>query len=335
MLNHKGTQTIKTERLTLRRIQENDYKDMYKYTVKEEVAKYVSWTPHESIEDTKAICKMWASEYSNNDRYNWAIVYKNTVIGSIDVVKIIETTAMLGWQIDSTYWNRGIVTEAAIAVRDYLFNEIGIETIEAEYVDKNIGSGRVMQKIGMTQIPLKDSLSYSVRRIAEVDGMPIICYKLTKKDWKIKQDVTILKVEKDTDVSKELFDFIKNCSWIEVKEHLASMVENWSFTEWETIFVATVNEKIVGICSIMKTDYYPLPELYPWISSVYVKEDFRGNRISEKLIEFANQYAKEIGFDKTYIPTEFEGLYEKYGYQFIKKITNYGGGIDRLLVKEI
>ena len=105
---------------------------------------------------------MWANEYSNNDRYNWAIVYESTVIGSIDVVKIIDTTAMLGWQIDSTYWNKGIVTEAAIAIRDFLFNEIGIEAIEAKYVDKNIGSGRVMQKIGMTEIPLKDSLSYSV-----------------------------------------------------------------------------------------------------------------------------------------------------------------------------
>lgn len=334
MLNHKGTQTIQTERLTLRKIQENDYIDMYKYTVKEEVAKYVSWTPHESINDTKALCDMWIDEYKNNDRYNWAIVYDNTVIGSIDVVKIIDTTAMIGWQIDSTFWNKGIVTEAATAVRDFLFGEIGIEAIEAEYVDKNIGSGRVMQKIGMTQIPLKDSLSYSVRHIAEVDGMPIICYKLTKKDWIIK-NVKILKVEKDTDIAKELLDFIKNCSWLEIKEHLALMVENWGFTEWETIFVATVNGKIVGMCSIMKTDYYPLPELYPWISSVYLREDFRGNRISEKLIEFANHYAKEIGFYETYIPTEFEGLYEKYGYQFIKEITNYGGGIDRLLVKEI
>lgn len=183
MLNHKGTQTIQTERLTLRRIQENDYIDMYKYTVKEEVAKYVSWTPHESIEDTKAICKMWANEYSNNDRYNWAIVYESTVIGSIDVVKIIDTTAMLGWQIDSEYWNRGIMTEAATAVRDYMFSQIGIEVLEAEYAEENIGSGRVMQKIGMTKIPCKQSKTYQVRGITEVDGIPIICYKLTKEEW--------------------------------------------------------------------------------------------------------------------------------------------------------
>lgn len=68
----------------------------------------------------------------------------------------------------------------------------------------------------------------------------------------------------------------------------------------------------------MKSDYYPLPEIFPWISTLFVSEDYRGNRISGKLIDFANQYAKNIGFDKTYIPTEFIGLYEKYGYCYVK-----------------
>lgn len=184
MLNHKGTQTIYTDRLMLRKIREDDYRDMFRYTSKEEVAKYVTWSVHKSIEDTKAICKIWTDEYKNGDKYHWAIVYNNRVIGNIEIVKIIDTTAMIGWQMDSEYWNKGIMTESAKAVRDFLFGEIGIEAIEAEYVDKNIGSGRVMQKIGMTQIALKDSLSYSVRHIAEVDGMPIICYKLTKEEWK-------------------------------------------------------------------------------------------------------------------------------------------------------
>ena len=49
----------------------------------------------------------------------------------------------------------------------------------------------------------------------------------------------------------------------------------------------------------------------------------------------ANEYAKENGFDKTYIPSEHVGLYEKYGYHYLKDITNYGNGTDRLYVKEI
>ena len=96
-----------------------------------------------------------------------------------------------------------------------------------------------------------------------------------------------------------------------------------------------VDDCIVGMVTIMKSDYYPLPEIFPWISTLFVSEEYRGNRISEKLINFANQYAKEIGFDKTYIPTEYIGLYEKFGYSYVRDIVNYGNGIDRLYAKEL
>ena len=91
----------------------------------------------------------------------------------------------------------------------------------------------------------------------------------------------------------------------------------------------------MGMVSIMKTDYYPLPEIYPWVSCVFVEEDYRGHRISEKMISYANEYAKTKGFDKTYIPSEHMGLYEKYGYCYIKDIVNCGNGTDRLYVKEL
>ena len=54
-MNHIGTQEIKTERLLLRKVRKSDYKDMYKFTAKEEVARYVSWSPHKSIKKTKAL----------------------------------------------------------------------------------------------------------------------------------------------------------------------------------------------------------------------------------------------------------------------------------------
>ena len=113
------------------------------------------------------------------------------------------------------------------------------------------------------------------------------------------------------------------------------MISDRVFTDWETMFAAIVDGRIVGMASIMKTDYYPLPEIYPWISSVFVQEDMRGQRISGHLIEYANNYARKHGFDKTYIPSEHEGLYEKYGYTYVKDIVNYGNGIDHLFVKNI
>ena len=145
----------------------------------------------------------------------------------------------------------------------------------------------------------------------------------------------IKKVDKGTDLADKLICFVENFSWEDVKDYMLGVLREWAFTDWETVFVAIVDDRIVGMTSIMKTDYYPLPEIYPWISSVFVTEDYRGYRISEKLIDFANKYAKEIGFERTYIPTEFIGLYGKYSYCYIKDIVNYGNGIDRLYAKEL
>ena len=56
MLKHQGTQTLTTSRLILRRFQENDaYQMLNNWANDIRVAEFLSWNPHESIEDTKAI----------------------------------------------------------------------------------------------------------------------------------------------------------------------------------------------------------------------------------------------------------------------------------------
>ena len=148
-------------------------------------------------------------------------------------------------------------------------------------------------------------------------------------------NITIQKVDKGTKAAASLLSFVKNFSWDEVKEHTVHVIGNWEFEAWETPFVAMADGCIVGMVTIMKTDYYPLPEIYPWISTLFVSEAYRGKRISERLIEFANSYAKDLGFDKTYSPSVHVGLYERYGYSYIKDIVNYGGDTDHLYAKTL
>ena len=179
-MNNIGTQEIKTARLLLRKIKEADCYDMYKFTTKEEVAKYVSWTPHKSIDETKALCKMWKEEYKKDHTYRWAIVYNDTVIGAIDVVKLVGNSAFLGWMLDSTYWNKGIMTEAATAVRDYLFEKVQVENIYAAHITENIGSGRVMQKIGMKPVSCEEYCTACEKEQKhELNGLPLSFYKVS------------------------------------------------------------------------------------------------------------------------------------------------------------
>ena len=153
--------------------------------------------------------------------------------------------------------------------------------------------------------------------------------------WSLLEDLSIRKVDAGTALNDELLRFIENCSWNEVKAHLMDVVSNNSLTDWESFFVAMINGRIVGMVSVMKEDYYPLPEVSPWVSSVFVTEEYRGHRISGKMIAYANDYLAGFGFKQSFIPSQHVGLYEKYGYHYITEITNYGGETDHLYEKYI
>lgn len=151
--------------------------------------------------------------------------------------------------------------------------------------------------------------------------------------WRLLNDFSIQKVEKGSELADELLSFLENCSWAEVKEHMAGLVKNWEFTDWETMFAAKAEGRIIGMASVMKEDYYPLPGITPWVSSLFVSEEYRGFRVGGKLIDCANEYLRKLGFRKSFIPSNHAGLYERYGYSYVKDITNYSGRDDHLYEK--
>ena len=153
MLTHKGTQTIETMRLILRRAAPQDAEPMFRNWASDpEVTKYLTWPPHESIEVTKNLLAGWASEYARDDYYHWMIVLKETgePIGSL-LASILgrAQSAHIGYCIGKAWWHQGITSEALQAVIAYLFNEIGFHRIESMHDPNNPNSGRVMRKCGM------------------------------------------------------------------------------------------------------------------------------------------------------------------------------------------
>ncbi len=57
--------------------------------------------------------------------------------------------AELGYDLRSDYWNQGLATEAAIAVRDYAFNVLQLPRLISLIRVGNIASKRVAEKVGM------------------------------------------------------------------------------------------------------------------------------------------------------------------------------------------
>jgi [ribosomal protein S5]-alanine N-acetyltransferase len=154
LIQHKGTQSIETVRLLLRRFCKEDAEDMFDNWAKDpEVCKYLLWGPHKDVEASRSRIIQWVNQYEVGNSYVWAITLqvRNIAIGSISV-EISNDSSMsceVGYCIGKAYWSRGIMTEALLAVLHYLFNDVGYQQIQAKHDTQNVASGRVMQKAGM------------------------------------------------------------------------------------------------------------------------------------------------------------------------------------------
>lgn len=153
-MENKGTQTLETNRLVLRRFRIDDADDMFKNWASDaEVTKFLTWPPHVDVYLTKTLLDDWIDKYSDPAYYNWVIELKeiNEIIGNISVVKLNEETeaADIGYCMGKAWWGRSIMPEALGAVIKYLFDEVGLNRVAACHDSNNPKSGRVMDKAGM------------------------------------------------------------------------------------------------------------------------------------------------------------------------------------------
>lgn len=144
----------------------------------------------------------------------------------------------------------------------------------------------------------------------------------------------IVRLEYGSLLWEKAIDFAEHCSWSAGK-HIAGMLRENRFADWEALFVTTENNHIIGYCSFLKEDYYPENRYSPWISSIFVDEGSRGKKVSHKMIKTAIEYAKEHGFAKVYIPSDMKGFYEKCGFKPIDRLKSYGGDMDTIFMREI
>lgn len=154
MLNHIGTQTIHTSRLTLRPFVHEDAQAMYRNWASDpEVTKFLTWPPHASTEVSAMVVDSWVDGYKKDDFYQWAIVPKELgePIGSISVVSHNDHLGLahIGYCIGRAWWHKGIMTESLSAVMEFLFDQVGANRIEAAHDPNNPHSGQVMRKCGM------------------------------------------------------------------------------------------------------------------------------------------------------------------------------------------
>lgn len=142
--------TMETERLILRPFVMSDAQAMfYAWANDPEVTKYLTWNPHESVETSEKIMRLWIEQYQKPERLNFAIERKDSgeLIGCIDVVGYIDGTPVIGYAMSRAHWGKGYMTEACRTLLTLLF-AIGYEEVRIDAQVENIASNKVIQKCG-------------------------------------------------------------------------------------------------------------------------------------------------------------------------------------------
>lgn len=149
-MEHKGTVTLETQRLVLRRYTKKDAGLMFcNWASDPEVTKFLTWQPHESVEVSKNVIDSWILSYEEPQNYVWAIELKEIgePIGSISAVRVDDRTeaVSIGYCIGKRWWGRAVTAEALRAVIAFFFQEVGMNCVSASHDPRNPNSGKVMR----------------------------------------------------------------------------------------------------------------------------------------------------------------------------------------------
>jgi len=106
-----------------------------------------------TIEAKREFIKNSEVHRNNDEGYFWGIFIKDTdeLIGNISLARIMRSpsqTCLLGYTLDKEHNGKGYMTDATSLVVEYAFNSLKLHRIEAGVMPHNIGSIKVLEKVG-------------------------------------------------------------------------------------------------------------------------------------------------------------------------------------------
>ena len=153
-----GSKYLETERLILRKTEEEDLKKLWEILCDRDISRYyLTCKINDNWEDEKKWQYKKLEKASNPDVFCWTIVRKdnNEVIGQITVQESDnpdKSIRDIGWFISKNNQRKGYAYEAANEVLKYMFNEVKIKKIVTSAAMINPASWKLMEKLGFKRL---------------------------------------------------------------------------------------------------------------------------------------------------------------------------------------
>ena len=164
--------TLTTERLALRPINIDDTETIHQLHSLEEVDEYNTLGIPKNIEETvnhvKSLINSNQGEKPRSYTFVMETIEENHFVGliAINLGKPKYKNAEVWFKLHPNFWSKGFATEALTKIISFGFNELKLHRIEAGCAINNIGSIKVLEKVGMIReahtrqlLPLKSGWS--------------------------------------------------------------------------------------------------------------------------------------------------------------------------------
>lgn len=173
-------EVIRTERLLLRPFELEDHGDVFAYARDPEWSRFLRILPRPYEPDD---AKRFVARQLLLDRVEhpaWALVLEDTVVGGINLrFEFEHGRGELGYALARARWSRGLTSEAARAVIDAAFSaHQDLNRIFARADAANVGSQRVMEKVGMTREGI-----LRMNRIERGEAVDEAWFSILRREW--------------------------------------------------------------------------------------------------------------------------------------------------------
>ncbi len=145
---------LRTKRLLLRDFSADDWPAVLAYQSDPRYLRYYPWEQR-TPDDARAFVQMFLDQQAERPRhrYQLAITLPDTgaLIGNCGVrlERAEARAASLGYELAPAAWGQGYATEAARAMLAFGFRALGAHRVWAECLAENVGSARVLEKLGL------------------------------------------------------------------------------------------------------------------------------------------------------------------------------------------
>ena len=146
----KSFPELKTDRLDLVEIKQCHLEDILNLFGDENVTRFYNLLPFKSEQDAQKFIDWYQNRFKDNLGFRLGILLKGkmNIIGTIGFNNFTKRhRANIGYDLKTEYWNHGYITEALNKVINFGFNQLEINRIEAEVMQGNESSERVLYKL--------------------------------------------------------------------------------------------------------------------------------------------------------------------------------------------